>query len=67
MLVDVAEREAGHEWLHGETIAVRIVDMGGLLSGFQCPGATPVASAPSAKFGVPATALVGDGVLSNSS
>jgi hypothetical protein len=28
VLVDVAEREARHEWLHGETIAVHIVDVG---------------------------------------
>ena len=29
VLVDVAEREKHHEWRHGETIAVRIVDAGG--------------------------------------
>jgi len=28
-LIDVAEREACHEWRHGETIAVRVVDVGG--------------------------------------
>ena len=28
VLVDVAEREARREWLHGETIAVQIVDVG---------------------------------------
>ncbi len=29
VLVDVAEREARNEFRHGETIAVRIVDVGG--------------------------------------